>query len=852
MTKRSLFGGALALLTLLVFAGCSNPSGSTEYVDRYIDSGFDYPSGTIFVDSLAELEGLLNGIEQPVGITHIAYRADTLVFTDQLIIPGGKTVYLEQIASDSYQLNQDIIVEPDAVLVLVKSTLATSDDTNPGKLLVKGRVDVYGGLTVTATTEDVADYYEDTLKAYRTVIKERVSVKAGGTLSLPAGDIRLAEDTSTRKLTPQEAWAAAGQGHLVISGVLAYPVTYMLPEQIQPSKTRTYEFETSGGDLPSVIPAGAYVTTSAAITDTPDHTLTVNGGLSAPNATFSAITQLVISGSDTDNVARSAVPAQYMEGYLEADKATLEKAETITIGDRGTFESESPVIEPPEGSKIYLGRNAVFNATNDKATSTFKNLISLFVGPGADVTIASKALTFAALRTLTVQDGARLDAGFDKVFSTTDANNPPDIIIGDCFFKLGLSPSAKINMGIKKNATLANGSILKVNGDSTLVVEKGATLAVETGAVVDFSGLTTPANTPPITIEGTIELKGEGLIKVPELPAENADILKYITVGDEGKIVLNYGTTFHFELTSDETQEDNEIDDFVAPATAGKRASYTWADDDDGAQIEINKAGITIRDTGKTAPAVLTVTKPNAGAVKGQTLTLEAGVSLVVKDKGVWFQLEDNENGPAKLKGPGKIVVQDTTGNTLATITGGSGWQVTGASIGIRGGTAATVVASAATAVFKALGSDAVIEVPAGKELSVGQNVTIALGGTTASAGGRIILKGHTGAGGKLSFVAAASKVTLGDGTGTQATNDPTDKTIKIGGVTVVNATFVASDFATVAASETAPKYLVLLGGTTPSGSIIATNNDGPIPSGGGTSAADVIIVSNAILTMTE
>jgi hypothetical protein len=86
----------------------------------------------------------------------------------------------------------------------------------------------------------------------------------------------------------------------------------------------------------------------------------------------------------------------------------LAKVKSIIIGDYGEVASESTFIDLPAGATISLGRSAAFSAQATTSNS-FENLKSLFVGPASTVSIAA-AVTFGALETLTLQDGATLRA----------------------------------------------------------------------------------------------------------------------------------------------------------------------------------------------------------------------------------------------------------------------------------------------------------------------------------------------------------------------------------------------------------------------------------------------------------
>ena len=891
MIKRSLVFGTLALLmlALLVFVGCSNPSSGEGTSAPQATSGGDYPAGTVFTDDFDQLEGLLGNAStvETNDVTHIAFEAKGAL-SRSLTIPTGKIVYLYSTANSGYTLtlasDNNIIVESGGELVVRPGiTLKTASD---GKLLVKGKVEVFGGLQVdggagTNPAMQVADYFDDgaTKTARDTVIgTARVLVGPGGWLVLTADDI--ANQATPNRFTPPQAWAAAGQGSLGISDTLgsAYTVKYLLEGIALPAGGRRYLINDTqgGGVLPSVIPAGAYISVSGVIEDAENHTLTVNGGLTATNAasTFKGIEALTVNGSlvaneatfesvktlkvsslDNDELPSRAatLPSSVVGGSLEADRATLEKAESIIIGDYGTFTSASTLIDLPEGAKISLGRSAAFNASG-AVNNSFDNLASLFIGPASEVGIDSSAVTFKSLKTLTLQDGAVLSVNptGDSVTYLIEAtpSTPPkktEITWGlNTRYVVGVASSAKVDVAITNDASLISGSTVTVNAGSTFAVADGKTLTVPAGAAVDLSGLitsttTAPTNTAdaPVQIRGTIELTGSGALTGPD-PAvlSNAlDVYKFVGFGDNGKILLNWGTAY--------TMGASKI-----VGVDGAGAAYEWVGStSDGAQIVIDGAGLTIRDRNGGGAGV-TIGTGSAFVLKEQTLTLETGVTLTIDtvDTGLWLAGDAGTNGGALLKGPGSIVVLDGS-DEIARITGGSsGWRVHGSdTIGI-GRTSAggfTTIRNSATGQtsLRALGPGADITVAAGKTLRIDTNTVVELGGSATSAWGSITLMAATSgnSGGVLSLVATTSKLLLGAGTGgTPATNITT---ITIGGKAVTNAGLASGDLSIIGTNDTTANtskgVLVQIGGTT-AGTLTASGTTTS------SSNADVRIASNA------
>jgi hypothetical protein len=896
MLKKSLFFGAaaLALLVLLAFAGCSNPaSDDGGGAAPQLASEFDYPAGTVFTSSIDELRGLLNNPSSvdTNDVTHIAFANGTSL-TSGLTIPTGKTVYLN--GGNLTLTTANIIVESGARLVLVGPSTRVLTTANTGKLLVKGTVEIYGTLAVAAAAGNhpamqVADYYEadGTIDARDTVIgTSRVLVGPGGTLRLTADDI--ANQYTPNRFTPPQAWAAAGQGSLVITGTgpaaltPSYTVRYLLEGIGLPSGDRTYTVETQGGGvLPSVIPAGAIITTTGVIEDADNQTLTVNGSLTATNTTatfediktltvngnlianfasFESVETLKISSRDSDNLPSRASTATTLPwatftdvAYLAADRATLKNAKTIIIGDYGEFASESTAIELPEGATISLGRSSAFRSAGTTSNS-YETLERLFIGPASDVTIASPAVTFNALKELTLQDSASLTAntGGNSVNFLVEAtpSNPPlktKISWGlNTTFSVGMSPIAKVDLVLNDNSSLLAGGIT-LNEGGTLTVAADKTLTVGTGTSVNFAnlGTTAPASTEaaPVKIDGTLVVAG-GTISGPNPGAfatAPTDIYKFIAFGPDGKIVVNYGGTYEFgAVTIGSPGTTHPAVGFIGSTGTD---IYQWAGSNDGARITISAGGITIEDTdGGAAAAAVTsnaayvpaTPNPYIFIQKEQTLYLGTNVQLkAVTNTGVYFAGEATTGG-AQLKGPGALLAG------AATITGGaSGWRVFGAdAIGITqtgAGAASIVIAgSGTTTSLRALGTGAVITqgAVASNDLTI-DTAVVDLAGTATSPGGSIVLTAGTNPA-KLVFAGTTiGKVQLGTGTGTVLGTLGTTTTI--GGKVIVLSSsapiFGANSFFVLDGK------LTQLGGAGPTGAFITAST---------TANNDVTIVSNA------
>ncbi|MDR2760195.1 MAG: hypothetical protein LBB78_12535, partial [Spirochaetaceae bacterium] len=281
--------------------------------------------------------------------------------------------------------------------------------------------------------------------------------------------------------------------------------------------------------------------------------------------------------------------------------------------------------------------------------------------------------------------------------------------------------------------------------------------SIDGTSVFDISRQPIPpaGDTVPITINGTIDIADNGEFVGPGFTAVQANpenLFKTIALGDKGKVVLNYGAQFLFAPGSTPTN-------FVGDNGSG--ATYEWDTSDEGAQIEINKDGLIIRDIDDIDPAnpvVVSVAGPGAGILKTQSLTLERGTILQIEDLQGIFLFGDTaaNDGGAKLFGPGQLVVGTGSitpfvGQTI--IVGGTyGWQAIGNDVAIfaLGGVAVSPNLQAFTlpsptpppsleTTFKALGLGATITVGT-DNLVIGNDVVIALSGSIARKAGEIIL----------------------------------------------------------------------------------------------------------------
>jgi hypothetical protein len=365
---------------------------------------------------------------------------------------------------------------------------------------------------------------------------------------------------------------------------------------------------------------------------------------------------------------------------------------------------------------------------------------------------------------------------------------------------------------------------------------------------------TTAAPDAPVKISGAIKVASGGTVIGPSLEGlSDADKLAMYTAfdfGSGGGVLLDYGAIFNM---GDGTTPGTDVEYLVGPSSG--TYAYEWNSSNDGAQIEINGAGLVIRDGVPVAPAVavdyaaaVSIGAPNAMVLKNQTLTLERGVTLAVSAPFSFLWLAGDTTGGATLLGDGKVVI-----NSETEITGGrDGWQAYGGtgSIGLgRGGTAgnvSTIWATTTGTSIRALGPGATITqlAVASNALVIEANTLIELGGNDRAVGGEIILKnsaaGNKTNNAKLTLAAGTSKITTGNspsaGQSSAVLLSDTNVTVATGStISEIGILYLDGDGTNIKATPT----VAAVDGKVPSGRLISLEGGGASASiTGGSSAA--------------
>ncbi|MDR2068726.1 MAG: hypothetical protein LBP71_02535 [Spirochaetaceae bacterium] len=419
-------------------------------------------------------------------------------------------------------------------------------------------------------------------------------------------------------------------------------------------------------------------------------------------------------------------------------------------------------------------------------------LTSLTVGPGARFEVDTPLVTLQSLETLFLGDGSQLiaDAGVGNgtpivTFTKAEGKKLVTTLGKKVLYRVGTAPDAIVDVVIKEDASLIAGSSLTVNEDSTFTLDAGKTLTVEEGAIVDFSAALPPAaatDPSPVTIEGTIAIEEGGTLIGPALSGFEATpevLFETIKFVNDGKVILNWGASY--TMGSDPATDKPYIGPYVAVYNAATSPTYQWANGaaTDGAQIEINEAGLTIRDI-NGGIAKVDIANTRSVILRGQSLTLEdAGVTLEIRNGNTLWLIGDTDTAGtgAKLLGPGGVKAGSTT-----IVGGPNGWQAVGQaagdSIGIYASGAAAELESANTAGGtpaaaltalspvgggSSLGATITQAAGAGNDLLIAANTSIALGGTAQKKIGEIVLIGDASDPGTITFANDTSKITTGN-----------------------------------------------------------------------------------------
>jgi hypothetical protein len=541
------------------------------------------------------------------------------------------------------------------------------------------------------------------------------------------------------------------------------------------------------------------------------------------------------------------LPATIPQGAFILTRATPRTSEGNTLTVNGWLTTEGTLNDI---TQITLG-NGGFLDLAEPTGNFLTGLTNLKVGPGAIFTVsASNGVLLESLDTLFLGDGSAIDISQAGTTVTFNDDTPIDLTVGkNVFYSIGMSPSAVVDTVISRDGSLVGASTLIVYPGSSFTVADGATFTVDGTSTFDISRQPIPptGDTSPIVINGTLEVTETATFIGPDFATVQADpaaLYETINLGPNGKVVLNDGATFTLGNSA------------LAPNLVGAaNAPYTWTGND-GAQIEINSGGIIIRDTDSTLDAAITVAGPGAGILKGQSLTLERGVTLDIDTGFALYLFGGTDVDGAKLLGPGTLEVGtiEFTGNDY-------GWQAIGDNIAIAddgiGGQylaaypAVTPATSPIAATLKAADNrgGAIISIPASVTLEIRGGVTVDLNGSMARKNGEIRLA----SGAIISLVNSTSVILTGAGPASHTAGVPLSTasavttaldSVNVVGLTGANASGVSETLASTTAVADVPHTSL------PRGKLVSlTGGDDTIPLPGTVTATAVVNINSELDT---
>ncbi|GHU80787.1 hypothetical protein FACS189468_1530 [Spirochaetia bacterium] len=332
---------AIVLLALsLSFVGCGG--GDTEYIQ--LPGDYAMPENAVRATTPAGLAGLY----ADTTISNIYIVGDTLL-PDGSVVPAGNNLYV-RLATGTVA-SKDIKVQAGATLTFFDNTGASTLTFAAKKLGIGGRVNIENGVTIidgtdlTAITSlgDADAFGNDTV-----VGTNKLVIGKGATLSLPVGD--LAATTTTDKLTPAQAWAAAGQGDLIVADITNADIG-LAALNVNTGNDGKRKF-TITQISSNVIPTG----TSPSLTIYGNTDVTTNGD----NLILDTITDLTVDGkfvSTSTGLDLGELLRLTVNGTASFSAGTLDKIASIKVGAGGNLTVGGSIAGTVTGTTLTIGRN---------------------------------------------------------------------------------------------------------------------------------------------------------------------------------------------------------------------------------------------------------------------------------------------------------------------------------------------------------------------------------------------------------------------------------------------------------------------------------------------------------------
>jgi hypothetical protein len=524
--KKSLFFGiAAALCAAIIFTACPTDP-EVEYRDKIVDRPVDRPVYTpVHADKTAIDETSLTVALADPGSRVIALISNATL-TDDLEVPAGKTLILYaglDTSNSALTIKGTTIVAPDGGLTATNSGIAT----------VTGTLEVYQGGTVDLDEAEslvglgtsVVQFKGGTLVAPWPTDPDEIAT-AFGYVTYGALDITSA--THSLKLSDLAGISGIGETHALIA------------------TTTTDEDATSLS-----IPLGAFFMANGSDDLDTVTTLSVYGGLNAPDATGAgggititvgpkAILQTgnitaLSGGSFTapagSTVNRIAFPASASISALDASEITIEG--TLSIPANSVLELGSDLVLD-DGATLVIPDPGKVSGTGKIIAEDIKGTITIATFPDFTTTGTGIAGDDLAATALTLRDDAekltnKAELVLDGTFGTVDvtgigstaltSSTAADVLDGS---DASAGVKISLNSGTSLKGTVTATSVDGTDADEITVGNVTLSLNSEDLQIDDSDATNSGAKYAVVTFGG-VKIQNTELIS-PVLPAFNIGI----------------------------------------------------------------------------------------------------------------------------------------------------------------------------------------------------------------------------------------------------------------------------------------------------------------------------------------
>jgi hypothetical protein len=473
-------------------------------------------------------------------------------------------------------------------------------------------VEIGGQLAYSTAATEIGDATEASAVVTKvgtaTVIgTDKVDVKKGGALAIDKDDIVTGGGAiEANKFSVATAWTAAKSGDLgVIDGAIPVSVTDADITSILALPGLAQEGTRKLAINSAEVTIGNAIATSITIPNTLDLTTA---------STLAAATGLTVNGS------------------LTANNATLAALTSLTVGARGRLISSSTAIAiaSTNGATVRVGNEATL-AFSGGTTNTFAKITGITAGVASSVNFASSAAVFADLTSVTVNDAATVTLGTGTTVTFKPADGLSALTLGKgSTLTVGpdaggalVGKDAPVNVvysDVSLSGVKAGASGIKVGGTTDSVTLKSATISK---AILDGK-----AGSVDLGTAGTLKLETTGTIATAGTGSVVAGV--GLTLKGAGSTFTNTGDVLTITAAADGTtlvgatatvlSATGGTPIYAVNTGAAASAGVTLTD----VQIDVSAAGeITLANAGKL---VLSDATAGAGSVKiSGTILLKGG-----------------------------------------------------------------------------------------------------------------------------------------------------------------------------------------------------------------------------------